>query len=269
MKYLDENGLLYLVQKIKGWLAGKIDKQEGKGLSTNDFTDELKTKYDNTANKVNELTETGGAPNIIEIVKVNGTALIPDTNKAVNVSVPTKLSDLTNDDNFVKDVNYVHTDQNYTLIEKQKLDGLKNYDDTEIKNQIAQAGKIDIVKVNGTALEVVSKEVDISIPTNNNQIANGMGYQTAGEVNSLIASALGNIQSLSISIVTNLPEVGVSGTLYFLSNSDGKNPNIYDEYIWLGNQYEKIGAIDIDMNGYLKSSEVTAITNNEIDNIIA
>ena len=123
--------------------------------------------------------------------------------------------------------------------------------------------------MNGTALEVVSKEVDISIPTNNNQIANGMGYQTAGEVNSLIASALGNIQSLSISIVTNLPEVGVSGTLYFLSNSDGKNPNIYDEYIWLGNQYEKIGAIDIDMNGYLKSSEVTAITNNEIDNIIA
>lgn len=44
MKYLDENGLLYLVQKIKTWLNGKVDKVNGKGLSTNDYT---------TAEKIN------------------------------------------------------------------------------------------------------------------------------------------------------------------------------------------------------------------------
>lgn len=227
----------------------------------------MKAKYDTAVQKVDDLTETGGAPNVIEIVKVNGTALTPDGDKAVNIPIPTKISDLTNDDNTVKDANYVHTDNNYTLSEKQKLEGLKNYDDTGIKQQIAQAGKIDTVKVNGSELTVTNKTVEISIPTNNNQLGNGAGYQTAEQVNSLIASAIGDIQSLKISIVQALPTTGEAGTLYFVSGS-GTNPNAYDEYIWLGSQYEKIGAIDIDMSGYLKSADVTAIQNTEIDDII-
>lgn len=39
----------------------------------------------------------GGDVNVIEIVKVNGSALTPDSNKAVNVSVPTALSALSDD----------------------------------------------------------------------------------------------------------------------------------------------------------------------------
>lgn len=38
-----------------------------------------------------------GDVNVIETVKVNNTALVPDSNKAVNVSVPTQLSELTDD----------------------------------------------------------------------------------------------------------------------------------------------------------------------------
>lgn len=43
-KYLDSNGLLYLWGKIKSLVSGKVDKVEGKGLSTNDFTTAEKTK---------------------------------------------------------------------------------------------------------------------------------------------------------------------------------------------------------------------------------
>lgn len=50
-KYLDQNGLLYLWGKIKGiraaletLISGKVDKAEGKGLSSNDYTDTDKTK---------------------------------------------------------------------------------------------------------------------------------------------------------------------------------------------------------------------------------
>lgn len=39
-------------------------------------------------------------------------------------SVPTNTSDLTNDSNFVADATYVHTDNNYTTTEKNKLSGL-------------------------------------------------------------------------------------------------------------------------------------------------
>ena len=42
-KYLDKNGLLYFWQKIVNKF---VEKEAGKGLSTNDFTNELKTKLD-------------------------------------------------------------------------------------------------------------------------------------------------------------------------------------------------------------------------------
>lgn len=43
-KFLDSNGVLYLWGKIKALASGKVDKAEGKGLSSNDFTAEEKTK---------------------------------------------------------------------------------------------------------------------------------------------------------------------------------------------------------------------------------
>ena len=43
-RYLDYDGLLYFWQKIKTLLAGKVDTESGKGLSTNDYTTNDKNK---------------------------------------------------------------------------------------------------------------------------------------------------------------------------------------------------------------------------------
>ena len=70
------------VSKVDGLqtlLDGKIDKVDGMGLSTNDLTDEL-------VQKINE-----SAPNVIEIVKVGGVAL-PVTDKAVDIPLATAES---------------------------------------------------------------------------------------------------------------------------------------------------------------------------------
>lgn len=107
-------------------LNGKVDKVDGKGLSTNDYDNTEKGKVaDNTtarhthSNKsvldsttasytIDEKTklsgiESGAEANIIETVKVNGTALIPSS-KAVDVTVPTKVSDLTNDSGYTTNI---------------------------------------------------------------------------------------------------------------------------------------------------------------------
>ena len=55
------------------------------------------TDLDALETEVQEIISEGGEPNVIETVKVNGTALTPDAQKAVDVTVPTKTSDLTND----------------------------------------------------------------------------------------------------------------------------------------------------------------------------
>lgn len=60
-------------------LNGYVAKVTGKGLSTEDFTSAEKTKLGN-------LTE-GAEKNTIETVKVNNTALTPDSNRAVNIDL--------------------------------------------------------------------------------------------------------------------------------------------------------------------------------------
>ena len=59
-------------------------------------------------------------------------------------------------ENLVQDANYVHTDNNYTTAEKNKLSGIAPN---------AQVNVIETVKVNGTTQTVTSKAIDISVPT--------------------------------------------------------------------------------------------------------
>lgn len=42
--FVDKAGITYVVGKIKELLGGKVDKADGKGLSTNDYTTAEKTK---------------------------------------------------------------------------------------------------------------------------------------------------------------------------------------------------------------------------------
>lgn len=91
-EYLDKAGATLLVQKTKAELAKKVNAVSGKVLSTNDYTTAEKNKLAGIAS--------GAQANTITTVKVNGTALTPDTNKAVNVTTPTKTSQLTNDSGF-------------------------------------------------------------------------------------------------------------------------------------------------------------------------
>ena len=65
---------------LQGNIDKKVDKVEGKGLSTNDYTTDEKTKLEGIT--------AGAQVNVIEAVKVNGVALTP-TDKAVDVTVPT------------------------------------------------------------------------------------------------------------------------------------------------------------------------------------
>lgn len=76
------------IDKLQEASAKHVEKEEGKGLSTNDLTDELKGHYDAAYTH----SQTAHAPvdaqaNIIESVQVNGTALTI-TGKAVNIIIP-------------------------------------------------------------------------------------------------------------------------------------------------------------------------------------
>ena len=75
-KFLDFTGLGSFKEKMQTWAKGLfVEKQEGKGLSTNDYTT-------NEKQKLASLT-----PTKIDGVKVNGQALVPDGTKNVNIDL--------------------------------------------------------------------------------------------------------------------------------------------------------------------------------------
>jgi hypothetical protein len=101
-----------------------------------------------------------------------------------------------------------------------------------------------------------------SAGTDNTQIA------TTAFVTTAVNNAIGNITGLNFEIVPTLPDTGTAGTIYLISNG-GSGQNIYDEYVWVNSKFEKIGTTDIDLSGYLQTTDIVAITNAEIDTILA
>lgn len=54
---------------------------------------------------------------------------------------PTKISELENDSDFVEDANYIHTDNNYTDEEKEKLNGIEEGAQVNVLEKIYVAGE--------------------------------------------------------------------------------------------------------------------------------
>lgn len=100
---LDKNGVLYLWGKVKSLVSGKVDKETGKGLSTNDLTDTLKSNYDAAyTHSTSAHAPSNAERNAIVGVQKNGTDVSIDAStRKVNITVPTKTSDLNNDSGFL------------------------------------------------------------------------------------------------------------------------------------------------------------------------
>jgi len=94
---------------------------------------------------------------------------------------------------------YVSYDRLLYFWEKLKTYFTKQTDFDALEERvegIATAGgepnKIESIKVNGTAQTITNKAVDITVPTNNNQLTNGAGYQTTSQVTTAINTAIEN-----------------------------------------------------------------------------
>lgn len=103
IKYASNAALQALATKVKALLNGKVDTQDGMTLTHNDLTNTLKDHYDAAYNhSLSNHAPANAQENIIESVKVNGSPLAI-SEKAVNITVPTKVSQLENDSNFQTD----------------------------------------------------------------------------------------------------------------------------------------------------------------------
>lgn len=125
--------------------------------------------------------------------------------------------------------------------------------------------KVELAKkVNTTALEnyMTDEEIEAVIT------AALASYATTSFVTQAIASAIASVETLRIEIVTALPETGESNVIYFVPMTNPREPNLYEEYIWINGSYELIGTTQIDLSNYWSKTELTAMTAEELEEIL-
>lgn len=250
--YLSSNGLVYFWQKLKAYVnnlivsggaevietdpvfvasvahsitQAMIDGWNGKQAALVSGTN-IKTVNGNSLLGSGDITIEGGGTsgggdeNVIETVKVNNTALTPDANKAVNITVPTALSGLTDDatHRVVTDAEKTTWNGKYTKpsggIPKTDLaasvqtslgkadSALQSHQDISGK---ANTADLATVATSGSYNDLTNKPTIPTVPTNVGAFTNDAGYITASQV------------------PTELPTVGVSDSGKILTvNSSGQ-----------------------------------------------
>ena len=198
-KFLDLQGL----QRLTGAIKDKfVQKESGKGLSSNDFTNEEKSKL--------------------------------STLKTYNVA----------------------TSEEAGLLSPAQLNKINNVEEGADKNVIEK------IKRNGTLVNVANKEVDIQVPTKLSDLINDNNLIDETKVKSLINDA----RHLKKEVVETKPQAGEENVIYLVGSAKAGD-NVYEEWIYVNNKWEKIGdtSTEVNLDGYLKEEDIKSITNQEID----
>lgn len=172
-----------------------------------------------------------------------------------------------------KDGSKVLSDNNYSTEEKNKLAGLENYTlpkaTTTTLGGIKAGAGVEVTEDGtlnatggGTADSVDWSNVQ-NKPTKLSEFQNDSGFQTASDVQSAINSAVSSAYKYKGSVANQeaLPQSPEIGDVYNLEDT-GAN------VAWDGTKWDNLG-MTIDLTGYVQESDLVAITNGEIDNIVA
>ena len=156
---------------LQGALDDKVDKVTGMGLSQNSYTTTEKDKLAGIAS--------GAQENVIESISKNGTALTI-SNKNVDIIVPTKTSDLTNDGNGATPSDPFATESDVDAVDT-KVTNLE----TRVDDIISTGGEpntINHIQKNGVELPIINKTVNVTVPTKVSDLTNDTGFGTITEV---------------------------------------------------------------------------------------
>ena len=330
-KYQDSNGVLYLLQLLKSQFDTKVDKVDGKGLSTNDYTTEEKNKLENIeaqANKTTinntltsdsttdalsaaqgkalktrideveqEIEQAGGGDMLKSTYDQNMDGIVDNASaleghSASYFATKTDLNDKLDTDGdgssvtatftaagsrgnitsgdtlavifgkiakwygdlkavaFSGSYNDLTNKPTIPTVTNDLTDALKaNYDAAYTHSQSAhapsnaQANVIETVKVNGTALTPTAKAVNVVVPTKVSDLTDASNYA--------LKSDLTNVYKYkgSVAAVANLPASG--NTAGDVHNVEATDMN----YAWNGSKWDPLGEL----------FSIESITNSEID----
>lgn len=274
-KLIDLDLLAYFKLKLDLLFANKVDKENGKGLSSNDYTSDEKTKLSGIA--------AGAQVNVLEGIQKNG-ATVSITNKIANITVPTKTSDITNDSGFITSAAVptatsttpkmdgtaaVGTETTYA-----KGDHVHPHDTTKVDKVDGKGlSTNDYTTAEQTKLAGIAAGAEVNVVTN--ALSSGSGADetvtiSKGSANYVMYSKSAIDQKLvgamnykgTKATTSALPSTGnVQGDVWHVT-ADGS------EWAWNGNAWEELGTA-VDLSGYVEESDLGLATAEDIDELFA
>lgn len=136
-------------------------------------------------------------------------------------------------------------------------------------------------KINNVILSGNKTTAQLGLPTKTSDLTNDSGFITSAvndlinyykrsetytkaEVNALLAS----LSSLNLEVVAVLPDHDISATTIYLVPKDVPGTDdVYDEYVYINNSWEKIGSTAADLSNYYTKAQADALLSGKVDKV--
>lgn len=181
--------------------------------------------------------------------------------QSINIIVPTTVGELSDSGNYATASTVSGIDSRLTTVE-DKIDGI-----------VSTGGEANIivqVEQNGTPLIVTNRTVNVTVPTAVSELINDSAFITKAvsnlenyylktetyskdEINDLVS---GDLKFEKVDSLASVSSPSAT-TIYLIPASTTGTNNIYDEYLYMNRAWEKIGSSEIDLSGYLTTSEAS------------
>ena len=156
-----------------------------------------------------------------------------------------------------------------------KLNGIaEGADDVSWLQNQSSGIKIATITINGTGIDVYVPQVVIDSAMSDSSENPVQNRIVKGYIDSAVASVVqinfdADTTGLGYTSLADLQTkhpTGAAGTIYLVQNS-GSAPNSKDEYFWNASStsYEKFGSTDIDLSGYVQTTDLAEISTSDID----
>lgn len=96
-------------------------------------------------------------------------------------------------------------------------------------------------------------EIDLSEYYTKEQI--DAGFYTKEDINQMIGDGAG----IGLQVVEQLPSTGASNIIYLVPSENDRELNTYDEYLWTGDAFERVGDTSIDLSDYVTKEELSGM----------
>ena len=261
---------------IQADIDSKVDAVAGKGLSTNDLTATLKSNYDAAYTHSQQAHAPSGAEkNVIIGIQKNGTDLtVNSSTRKVNITVPIKTSDLTNDSNFAtttdldakvdKVTGKGLSTNDYTTTEKDKLAAIENGANKTVVDTALNSTSTNPVqnKVINTKINSIQSDINSKVPST--RTVNGKALSanitlSASDVGALPnTTVIPSIDGLATETYVNNKVAGIVDsapatldTLNELAAALGDDPNFATTVATqIGNKVDKVDGKGLSTNDY-------------------